>query len=222
MRTMDKSEENGRSATRRQTYRDAFLRNCHRLLAMGYAKMDAASFQTEEETVITGELVLSMNTTLESSDAPLWTAHFVVLDDPPVNAPGRTGKRRRRVDIEVIRTQRGRRPRIQFEAKRLHANGSVAAYLGPDGMGLFLKGEYAAGHSDVGMLGYVQLGNPRDWAKKIDSALRGDRGKYGLRGDGDFMREDLVPALDSTYCSKHDRSGVGEPVTVFHTFLQFN
>lgn len=221
MRTIDKPEERQRSANR-QPYRDAFLRNCHELLAMGYARMDPASFQTEEEPVITGKLILAMNETLESSDAPSWAVHLAVFDDPPVNAPGRSGKRRRRVDIEVMKTQRGKRPRIQFEAKRLYRSDSVAEYLDADGMGLFLEGAYAADHPDAGMLGYVQVGETRDWAGKIGKKLCGDRGKYRMRGDGDFRAQNLIPALDSTYCSKHDRRGVGEPITIFHTFLRFN
>lgn len=222
METIDKSEERRQSVKKTQMFREAFLRNCHDLLAMGYAKMDAASFQTEEETVITGKLVLAMNATLDSSDAPSWVAHFVVLDDPPVNAPGRTGKRRRRVDIEVIRTQRGRRPRIQFEAKRFYSSGSVAAYLGPDGMGLFLKGEYAAEHDDAGMLGYVQARESSAWADEIESKLRDNREEYSVRDDGDFRREDLTPTLDHTYRSRHDRLTVGKPITIFHTLLRFN
>ena len=222
MRTIDESEEHRRSAKRKQTFRDAFLRNCHELLAMGYARTDAASLQTEEETVITGKLVLAMNAALESSDAPSWVGHFAISEDPPVNAPGRTGKRRRRVDIEVEKTGRGRRPRFQFEAKRLYRSDSVTAYLGPDGIGLFLAGEYAADHREAGMLGYVQTGEPHDWGEKIEKTLRVNRGKYSIRDDGDFRRQNLAPALDSTYRSKHDRPAVGEPITIFHTFLRFN
>lgn len=222
MRTFDKSEEHRYSAKRKQTFRDAFLRNCHELLAMGYASMDAASFRSEEETVITGKLVLAMTATLESSDAPPRLAHLVAFDDPPVNAPGRTGKRRRRVDIELIRTQRGRRPRFQFEAKRLSGSGSVTAYLGANGMELFLKGDYAAGHQDAGMLGYVQSGEPCGWAEKIGKRLSTEPKTYRVRDDGHFLRHELTPALDCTYCSKHDRHGIGEPITVFHTFLRFN
>lgn len=216
------SKEPRRSSAATKLYRAAFQRRCHELLAIAYATMDSASFQNDEETVITGEIVLAMNETLESSDAPSWAARFVVLDDPPVNAPGRTGKRRRRVDVEVVKTQRGVRPRMHFEAKRLHTSDSVAVYLGPDGMGLFLDGAYAAGHADAGMWGYVQVGEPRDWADKIEKKLCGSRAKYRVRDDGDFRRESLTPALDSTYRSRHDRPTVGEPITIFHTFLRFN
>ena len=188
---------------------------------MGYAGMDAASFQTEEETVITGALILAMNDTVECPDAPRWAGYFVVLDDPPVNAPGRTGKRRRRVDIEMVKAQRGRRPRLQFEAKRLYESKSVGAYLGADGMGLFLAGEYAAGHPEAGMLGYVQVEEPRDWASRIEKRLGGDRMRYRVSEGGDFHPEVFTPALDSTYSSQHDRPELGRPITIFHTFLRF-
>lgn len=222
MVTIDASEERLRASKKKQTFRGAFRRNCHELLAMGYARMDAASFQTAEETVITGELVLAMTESLESSDAPSWAAHFMVLDDPPVNAPRRTGKRRRRVDIEMIKTQRGKRPRIQFEAKRLESNRSVSKYLGPDGMGLFLKGDYAAGQPDAGMLGYVQTGKARDWAEEIQKKLRANREMFRVRNGGDFRQQKLASTLESTYRSEHERPTVGEPITIFHTFLRFN
>jgi hypothetical protein len=41
------------------------------------------------------------------ADAPTWMIRMYVADDPPVNAPGRLGKRRRRVDIEFERSERG-------------------------------------------------------------------------------------------------------------------
>ena len=222
MRTVSKSEDPGRSSDRKRVFRAAFRRHCHELLAIGYAKLDAASLRDEEETVITGKLALAMNYALESSDAPTWAAYFIVLDDPPVNAPGRTGKRRRRVDIEVVKTQRGKRPRFQFEAKRLCHSGSVTEYVGPDGMGLFLAGEYARNHPEAGMLGYVQDRTPNDWAAKIEERLSGDRTKYGVTNDGDFRQQNLTPALDNTYHSAHDRPSVGRPISIFHTFLRFN
>lgn len=222
MRNLDKSEEHKRSAKREQIFRDAFIRNCHKLIAIGYARMNAVSFKTEEEPVITGELVLAMNAAIEASDAPSWANHLVVLDDPSINAPGRRGKRRRRVDIEVVRAERGERPRLQFEAKRLYAKGSVDEYLGPDGMGRFLTGDYAAEHDNAGMLGYVQTGEPDNWAHEIEKNLDENRETYGVTEDGDFQPHHLTPSLDHTYRSKHDRATVGKPITIFHTLLRFN
>jgi hypothetical protein len=108
----------------------AFVKKCHSLIALGYALLDTASLGNAEETSITGELVRAIKTILESEDAPTWAVHFFVADDPPQNTPGRFGKRRRRVDIEIERGQRGIRPRLHFEAKRLYHSGSVRDYLG--------------------------------------------------------------------------------------------
>ena len=216
------SSEESEGFRRTAVYQEAFVRRCHELLAMGYARLDAASFRSEEETVITGELGLAITEMLESADAPPWAQHFAASEEQPVNAPGRSGKRRRRVDIEVIKTQRGRRPRMQFEAKRLHDSGSVSEYLGADGLGLFLAGEYAAAHPDAGMLGYVQMGGSADWADKIGSRLNGDCGRYKVTGGGAFRQHHLTPLLESTYRSQHNRRSTGNPITIFHTFLRFN
>lgn len=206
---------------RQKRYRSAFRRRCHDLLAIGYAKLDAASFQKKEEPVISGELVLAINESIESQEAPSWAAHFIVLDDPPVNALRRSGKRRRRVDFEMIKTLRGPRPRFHFEAKRLHRSDSVSEYLGPKGIELLLNGEYAADQPDAGMLGYVQNGEPRAWAGKIGTKLRADREKYRMKDGDDFEEQQLTSALKDTYLSKHDRPAVGKPIAIFHTFLWF-
>src|SRR5712692_8852207 len=129
-----------------ESYRKAFVSKCHRLILMGYQRMSPATFKTAEETSITGELVKEIGSVLKSEYAPEWADRFEVHDDPPQNSPGRLGKRRRRADIGFVLVQRSTRPRLLFEAKRLYNSGSVAAYLGADGLGLYLSGEYAPDH----------------------------------------------------------------------------
>ena len=133
-------------------YRAAFIRNCHTLLARGYSELSPSAFQGAQETEITGELVRSMKSVLQRPDSPVWMDHFFVADDPPVNAPKRKGKSRRRIDIEIERGEHGPRPRLQFEAKRLYSSNSVSEYLGADGIRLFVSGEYGAGQVEGGML----------------------------------------------------------------------
>src|ERR1700726_4907458 len=95
-------------------YRAAFIRNCHTLIARGYSALSHASFRDKQETEITGELVRSIKYVLQRPDSPPWMDRFFVADDPPVNAPKRKGKSRRRVDIEIERGEHGPRPRLQF------------------------------------------------------------------------------------------------------------
>src|SRR5436305_12617663 len=108
----------GSPASNTPEFRQALIRKCHRLVGLAYQTLDAPSFHEAEETAITGELVRAMEALLEEPSAPRWIHQFDVLDDPPQNAHGRRGRRRRRVDIEIRRIQAGPRPRFRFEAKR--------------------------------------------------------------------------------------------------------
>jgi hypothetical protein len=218
----NESDEAKRLADRKATFHRAFVLNCHELLALGYDQMDVASFQAEEEPAITGELVKEIKCAIESPNAPVWAAHFEVLDDPPINSPGRRGKRRRRVDIEMLKTQPGKRPRLQFEAKRLCNGGSIAKYLGADGLQLFLKGEYAIDHDMAGMLGYVQVGDVHTWGEQIGKRINSDKTRYSVCCDGDFCRHAVASNLKHTYLSSHDRLAAGKPIAILHTLLLFN
>lgn len=203
-------------------YRAAFVRNCHTLIAIGYSALSPHSFQEAQETEITGELVRSMKEVLQRSDSPAWMDRFFVADDPPVNAPKRKGKSRRRIDIEIERGEHGPRPRLQFEAKRLYSSNSVSEYLGAEGMRLFVSGEYAAGQREGGMLGYVQEGDSASWAAKIAEKMSGDARKYRIAaGSCGFASCPIIAELDSTHRSTHRRLKQLEPITIYHTFLKF-
>jgi hypothetical protein len=210
----------GRSANY-VTYRAAFIRNCHTLIARGYSVLSPSDFQDAQEPAITGDLVRSMKEVLQRPDAPAWMDFFFVADDPPVNAAKRKGKNRRRVDIEIERGERGPRPRLQFEAKRLYSSNSVSDYVGKEGMRLFISGEYAFGQIDGGMLGYVQEDACESWAAKIGEKLNGDPRKYHVSTGGDFASFTIVAGLDATHRSVHRRLKDLEPITIYHTFLTF-
>jgi hypothetical protein len=202
-------------------YRAAFIRNCHKLIARGYSELSPASFRDKQETEITGELIRSIKDVMQRPDSPIWMDRFFVADDPPVNAPKRKGKSRRRVDIEIERGEHGRRPRLQFEAKRLYSGSPVSQYLGADGMWLFISGDYAAGEVDGGMLGYVQEDTSENWAAKIAEAVNENALKYRVSEGGGFIAVGVIAGLDSTHRSCHRRLRNLEPITIHHTLLKF-
>jgi hypothetical protein len=202
-------------------YKTAFIRNCHTLIARGYSELSPPSFQSAQETEITGELVRSMKDVLQRPDSPAWMDRFFVADDPPVNAPKRKGKSRRRIDIEIERGEHGPRPRLQFEAKRLYSSGSVSEYVGAEGLRLFISGEYASGQIDAGMLGYVQEDALVNWAAKIAEKMNGATRKYHIGAGGEFAAFPIVSGLDSTHRSVHRRLKDLEPITIYHTLLRF-
>ncbi|MGD0445749.1 MAG: hypothetical protein ABSA39_17580 [Edaphobacter sp.] len=211
----------GNVETPANAFRLAFIAKCHRLLALGYNSLDSKTLNSAEETVITGLLVQAINGLIEDENAPSWMEPFIANDDPPQNTPGRLGKRRRRIDIEMVQMQKGARPRFLFEAKRLGRRAALKAYLGQDGLNLYARGEYAREQVHAGMLGYIQTGDPASWAEQVRSALASDPKKHSVEGDGGLIPHSVVTELAFTYRSRHTRAAIGLPITVIHTFLSF-
>ena len=188
---------------------------------MGHRRLDHQSFQSAEEPTITGELVRSMQEELEADTAPGWAAYLAIRDDPPQNVEGRLGKRRRRIDIEIERCSQGKRPRFRFEAKRLRDSASLSAYLGEDGLMLFVQGSYAPDNDEAGMLGYVQQKTPVAWSRHVGDRLSAASKQYHLRPDGSLQRVNLTDRIEECHESFHDRPSLGRPIRILHTFLVF-
>ncbi len=203
-------------------YRAAFIRKGFEILARGHQRMTPCDFAASEEPVITGELVRKMKEVIEEPGAPSWMAHFDVADDPPVNDGNRLGKKRRRIDIELVHTQRGEKPRIHFEAKRLSEASSVGKYLGADGLGLFLKGEYGARQNDGGMIGYIQAKEAAHWIAKIRAALDASRAKYRLSKGNTLSPAKIIPAVPDMQVSVHGRKRGMPPISMYHALLRFH
>lgn len=183
--------------------------------------LDAAELSQAQEEVITGELVQAMQRMVEEPDAPAWMHRLVALDEAPQNRDGRQGKRRKRIDIEVVRTQRGHRPRFAMEAKRLYCSSSVSEYVGDDGLGCFLSGAYAAGQEIAGMLGYVQTRNPAHWAERLEKKLAMQCQEHQSVDDEPWQPHRIVPELTDTYRSRHHRASPATPILILHTMLRF-
>jgi hypothetical protein len=219
---------NGRQVPKETTaqaiYHKSIAKHVHELLWMGYSRMIPQVFQHSEETDITGALIKMIREATEAMNAPSWVKSYTIHDDPPLNTEGRQGRRRRRVDIEFERTQRGPRPRFQLEAKRLgDTKTSVGLYLGPDGLGCFFAGRdaYAQGHTEAGMLGYVQTDTEKSWAARIQAALAQAPTRYSLMDTGQWERVVIIPTLYHTYCTKHNRVARRLPLTLYHILLGF-
>lgn len=189
-------------------YRRHFVTVVHRVLAGAYLLLDPATLATKEETAITGLLVDAMRSLLDSREYPDGAHFFDVHDDRPVSAPGVEGKKRGRIDFVVVDTNPRPRPTYSFEAKRLNDSGSVAKYLGRDGLGCLLSGKYAKDEPDAGMLGYVQADQPSEWAERIAKKLDKERKKHGLSPTGHIWDAHvLVSQLPHSYRSRHTRNG---------------
>lgn len=204
-------------ASAANAYRMSFVTRVHTLVAVGYARLDPQDLASREETEITGMLVDAIDEYLQSTQAPTWAHRFAVHDDRPLTSMGKLGKSRPRVDIELERTQRGPRPSFQFEAKRLYASGSVAAYVGDDGLGCFTSGRYAADHATAGMLGYVQSETVSAWTAKVEKGIRKAKKKLRII-DKCACWTSVKLTGHASYRSAHRRNPT--PITVYHTFLK--
>jgi hypothetical protein len=159
-----------------------------------------------------------MQAALQDARAPKWAKNFWATEEGRLNAPGRKGKNRLRIDIEVMQHTRGARPSLQFEAKRLGPRSSHLRYLGKKGLACFLDGRYAAGSEVAGMLGYVQAGTIEDHANTLERALEKHSDKYLVRGGGKWVAFVIIAGL-ATYRTIHQRSGSLAPIMVFHSLL---
>jgi len=202
----------------RQVYQRSFVAHVHQLLAAGFSQLEPKTLRDQEEPAITGLLVKAIRHYLEGPAAPQWSIAFAVHDDPPVEYQNRTGRARPRVDIELERAQPGRRPRFQFEAKRLYRGDSINEYLGEDGLLSFLSGKYAAEHEDAGMLGYVQEQPVRDWVARIQQRMKDGADGFFLDARKGTWRSRADPELEHSYSSLHMRAG--RLLLIHHTFLE--
>jgi len=213
-------ERQGGKSGNQKVYSDAFRGSAHRLILMGYERLDAASHQNSDEEDISGELVRVMNEVIQDDNAEDWLVPFSASNESPVDAPGRTGKSRR-VDIMIVMSQRGPHPQLQFEAKRLYNNGSARLYLGEEGLGRFLSGKYAHKHEEAGMLGYVQTDDEQTWADRIQARLDEGRNEYAVCEDGLWNKHTVIRGPRHTYLTRHNRTDPPRPIAIYHIFLRF-
>ncbi|HYK00609.1 MAG TPA: hypothetical protein VE974_02555 [Thermoanaerobaculia bacterium] len=199
-------------------YEDALARRSHELLGLGHARLVPADLAALEETEITGKLCDAMNEVLDSPDAPEWATIVTVVDDQPESVGGRTGKRRPRTDVCVRCTSPRPEHRFRFEAKRLLNTGSVAAYLGEDGMLALVRGYYGALRHG-GMIGYVQAGTEREWANRIQTALQETPRAYDVVEPVAFVPLG-VSVPEPVFCSEHHRSPPPGLTRITHTLLR--
>jgi hypothetical protein len=147
---------------------------------------------------------------------------YTATDNLPLSFPERPGKKRPRIDIEILCLRGSPRPRFHFEAKRLGPSNPVSKYLGTDGLGCFLTGQYARDGEDAGMLGYVQNGTCDSWAQKIQRAISEDKAAHAVVVGTDWEVVQLAEECPRSYRTQHNRATLGRPVSVYHTLLLFH
>lgn len=208
-----------RKSSTAAVYRKVFLSRVHQLLRLATTYVNLKAFTQYQETAITGEFVRVMDEIIDDPSSPRWVGHFSVHDDPPVNAKGRLGRSRKRLDIKVVSAQRLPRSRLSFEAKRLGKNYPVGEYLGVEGLGCFLSGDYAREEPDAGMLGYVQAETADVWAKRIADEIHAAASSLRLVAGDMWKHCQFKGGPVQTYHTRHDRPTVGKTVDIYHTLV---
>lgn len=201
-------------------YQSSFVRHSHEVLKMGYDRLDSSAYSQHQEEDITGELVRSMQDALQDRNAPTWAKNFWAVEEARVNDLTRFGKRRRRIDIEIRKSQVGPRPRFRFESKRLNDTVSRRSYLGADGLGCFLEGRYANEDDIAGMLGYVQADSIESHALALEETIANNRETYAVQEDGRWRSCRILDDLTS-FQTDHRRAGGLPGISLLHTLLPF-
>ena len=202
-------------------FRQVFISRVHEVVEGGYKRLRSGAYAKEEEPTITGELRKAMDSYLRDLVAPDWADYFSVHDDPPVDDGIHKGKSRNRIDIRIDSSTPRPGVTFSFEAKRLARGFAVGKYLGKEGLGAFLCGEYARNEDDAGMLGYMQDDDAAYWSGQIVRAIQKAPGAHEVTGT-DWWRSHTFPrGPRHAFVSVHSRSVVGRPITIYHTLLVF-
>jgi hypothetical protein len=206
-------------------YRPAFVHNCLLLIVRARQALEMGSLESAEEPHITGLLVKGAKELAEMEDAEPWLEHLEIIDDPPQNdVAKRLGKARPRIDIEFVRTCRGRRPRFHVEAKRLYRSDSVSEYFGAGGLEMFLNGTYASQWPSAGMLGYVQSDDSATWLDRLAQGFSSRKINLSVCGDQPNWRSAGWTGIELTTVQEscHDRTPqtLGK-VEMYHLLVEF-
>ena len=200
-------------------FRQVFVARVHEVLEGGYRRLKANDYAKEEEPAITGELRKAMNGFLRDMSTPDWADYFSVHDDPPVDDGIKKGKLRNRIDIRVDSSTPRPGASFSFEAKRLARGFAVRAYLGEEGLGAFLCGEYAREEDDAGMLGYMQDDDAAYWSGQIVNTIQKAPGTHEVAGTDWWKPHSFPRGPQHVFVSLHNRSAVGRRITIYHTLL---
>lgn len=204
-----------------KSYDRSFREDAHQLLAWGYADCRRRIEANLQETEITGFIVDAIETRLNSSSIDERFDRYSIKEDNPVPGEGRTGRRRRRLDVIVESTYRPRhkpRPRYVFEAKRLRRpDQPIDDYVGVEGVLRFVNAQYAGDYPEVAMMGYIQSDDALYWMARLQEEFLNDS-EDKLRIIEGLLKVKVIPDLAHEWKSHHRRA-VQNPVVIFHIML---
>jgi hypothetical protein len=200
------------------SYNYGFRRDAYQLLAWGHQDSLPRIHRNLIEEEITGLIVEAIEKKLDNPSTPEKFNRYSVGEEQPFASEGRTGKKRRRLDLVVVSGSSRPRPRYIFEAKRLRKNGyPIGRYVGEDGLQCFTKGIYASQYSEAAMVGYVQSDAASYWEMELQRSFAND-----LRNDlciqKPLKKVNVLSSMPDVWFSQHERRE-GSSIAVYHIFL---
>jgi hypothetical protein len=201
------------------SYNDSGFRiNAHQLLAWGYEDALPQIHDNLKEEEITGIIVEAIRERLDNPRTPKKFRRYDIHEEKPVAVEGRTGKKRRRLDLVIVSGHNCPRPEYIFEAKRLRKNGfPIGEYVGEDGLQCFVKGVYASQYIEAAMVGYDQSGDAIYWEKELrrrfDNDLNNDLCIKQL-----LQKAQVLSSLNDVWISEHEREE-NDSIVIYHIFL---
>lgn len=201
------------------SYFYGFRRDAHQLLSWGHQEALPQIHCDLAEEEITGLIVEGMRAKLKDPTIPeRFYDRYSVGEEKPLGVEGRTGKRRRKLDIVVeSNLPREIRPEYIFEAKRLRKNGyPIGKYIGKDGLQCFVKGVYASQYPEAAMVGYVQSDATSYWESELKRSFNGEPNSVRII---QFLKKaQVLSSIPDVWVSEHERI-TGSAIAVYHIFL---
>ncbi len=191
------------------------------LIWLGYQRISPSSLASAHEDDITGELIRHMKLVAEDPSSPDWVDRYEIHEQSRQNVPGKLGKNRPIMDIQIERHQRGPRPCLGFEAKPLGRgkDNTIGAYLGDEGLAAFFSRYYPTTHGEAGMLGYVLEKTIDDWTTQLAEAITRNARKLRVAANTKLELVNVSPSTPA-YRSVHTDEA-GKPLVVTHVLLSF-
>ena len=199
------------------SYNDSGFRiNAHQLLAWGYEDALPQIHGNLKEEEITGIIVEAIRERLDNPRTPKKFRRYDIHEEKPVAVEGRTGKKRRRLDLVIVSGHNCPRPQYIFEAKRLRKNGyPISKYVGKEGLQCFIKGVYASQYPEAAMIGYLQSDNAVYWETELHRSFKDSP---DLCVKQLLQKAQVLSSITDVWTSEHERTG-NDSIIIYHIFL---
>jgi hypothetical protein len=199
-------------------YDSSFRPVAHQLLAWGYEDALPRIHCKLQEEEITGFIAEAIEKRLDDPSTPRKFRRYDIHEEKPMAVEGRTGKKRRRLDLVIICSHGCPRPKYIFEAKRLRKNGyPIGKYVGEGGLQCFIKGVYASQYPEAAMIGYVQSDASSYWESELKRSFDEDIHK-DLCIIQLLQKVQVLSSISDAWVSEHERI-TGSSIAIYHIFF---